>query len=41
MYIILYNRYYKDVHFSPWIKCISNILQTNVINYIIMVNAIS
>ena len=30
----LYNLYCKDVHLSPWIKCISNIFQTNDINYI-------
>ena len=34
MYIILCNLYCKDVHFSPWIKCISNIFQTNGITYI-------
>ena len=34
MYIILYHLYCKDVHLSPWIKCISNIFQTNGINYI-------
>ena len=34
MYIILYNIYCKDVHLSPWIKYISNIFQTNGINYI-------
>ena len=34
MYIILYNLYCKDVHLSAWIKCISNIFQTNGINYI-------
>ena len=31
---ILYNLYCKDVHLSPWIKCLSNIFQTNGINYI-------
>ena len=34
MYIILHHLYCKDVHLSPWIKCISNIFQTNGINYI-------
>ena len=34
MYIILYNLYCKDVHLSTRIKCISNIFQTNGINYI-------
>ena len=34
MYIIIYNLYCKDVHLSHWIKCISNIFQTNIINYI-------
>jgi hypothetical protein len=34
MYIILYNLYYKDVHLSSWIKCISKFFQTNDINYI-------
>ena len=34
MSIILYHLYCKDVHLSPWIKCISNIFQTNGINYI-------
>ena len=32
MNIILYNLYCKDVHLSAWIKCISNIFQTNLSN---------
>ena len=34
MYLILYHLYCKDIHYSPWIKCISNIFQTNGTNYV-------
>ena len=39
MHIILHNLYCFFVHLSPWIKCISNIFQTNGINYIYIVKA--
>ena len=34
MYAILYNLHYKNVHSSPWNKCVNNMFQSNDIDYI-------